>query len=258
LKKQLSPLRYPGGKSKLIDYIYSKLNDNKLDTFIEPFCGGASVSLALLDAKVVKNIVLNDLDFGIYSLFYIIKNYPYDIISKLIGYVPVHEDYYVSQEIIKSNYKDCDIIKAAWNLLINNRLAYSGIYKANPLGGKNGDRNSLLQRWNPNSLIKRILHIHSMSSKIEILNIDATKLIEDAYWNESSTIFIDPPYFAKGKDLYNNYYRKKDHVMLNVLLDSLFQGMPGADIILTYDNNKYIKKLYLYPEVEEISRVYSI
>ena len=45
--KHLSPLRYPGGKSKLIDYLFAKLQPNKLDTFVEVFADGASFGLAL-------------------------------------------------------------------------------------------------------------------------------------------------------------------------------------------------------------------
>ena len=35
LRKRLSPLRYPGGKSKLIDYLYTKLSAENLETFVE-------------------------------------------------------------------------------------------------------------------------------------------------------------------------------------------------------------------------------
>ncbi len=43
------------------------------------------------------------------------------------------------------------------------------------------------------------------------------------------------------------------------LLDSLHQGMPGADIIVTYDNDPLIERIYEYPtEIEKVSRVYSI
>lgn len=257
-KKQLSPLRYPGGKSKLIEYIYSKLNPNKLDTFVEPFCGGANVGLSFLNAKVINRLILNDLDFGVYSLFYTIKNNPNDLMDLIKRYTPTHEDYFNSRDIIKSYYKDCDILRAAWILLLNNRLAYSGIYKANPLGGKNGTNDKLLSRWNPDNLIKRILHINSMSDRIEVLNMDANMLIEEMYWDDKATIFIDPPYFRKGKDLYNHYYNKHDHISLRFLIDHLYQGYPGADMILTYDNDRYIEDLYWYPEIEKISRVYSI
>lgn len=34
--------------------------------------------------------------------------------------------------------------------------------------------------------------------------------------------------------------------------------MPGADIMLTYDNDEFIEWIYLFPEIEKINRVYSI
>ena len=39
LKKQLSPLRYPGGKSKMLDHLLPYLKGKKY--FVEAFCGGA-------------------------------------------------------------------------------------------------------------------------------------------------------------------------------------------------------------------------
>ena len=62
LRKRLSPLRYPGGKSKLIDFIYERLRKNRMDTFAEVFAGGASLGLSLLDAGKINKLVLNDLD----------------------------------------------------------------------------------------------------------------------------------------------------------------------------------------------------
>lgn len=258
LKKQTSPLRYPGGKSKLIDYVNSKLNPDKLDVFIEPFAGGASVGLSLLNAGVINKLIINDLDFGIYSLFSVIKNDPAKLIKKINNHMPTHRDYYIAQSKINGNYEGLDIFESAWCLLLVNRLAYSGICKAGPLGGKNGNKNNLLVRWNPKTLIKRISAINKMAERITVLNIDACELIEEIYWNEQATIFIDPPYFKKGKDLYNLFYNESDHIRLNILLDNLYQGMPGADMILTYDNNDFIRNLYLYPDTESIYRVYAI
>lgn len=257
-KKQISPLRYPGGKSKLIDYVYSKLNLNKTDIFVESFAGGASVGLSLLEVGIINKLILNDLDFGIYSLFSTIKNNPDKLTEKINNHIPTHKDYFKAQELIKANYNGCNEFESAWSLLVVNRLAYSGICKANPLGGRNGSLDNLLIRWNPKTLTKRINKINKMSDKITVLNVDACELIEEMYWNEQSTIFIDPPYFNKGKDLYNLYFNKEDHIRLNVLLDNLHQGMPGADIILTYDNSEFIEQLYCYPKIENINRVYTI
>ena len=66
LKKRLSPLRYPGGKSKLIDQLLPYIQDK--ECFVEAFCGGSSLGLALLDAGKIHKLVLNDLDRAFYFL----------------------------------------------------------------------------------------------------------------------------------------------------------------------------------------------
>ena len=257
-KKNLSPLRYPGGKSKMIDYLYSYLQQNKCKTLYSAFSGGASFELAMLESNVVEKLVLNDLDYGIFSLWWSIICVPDELIARLQAHTPTHQDYFKAQQYIKKDFQGLDCVEAAWATLLVNRLAYSGISKANPLGGKNGDTIALLARWNPSKLIERIRHISSMADKIEIHCLDACEFIEEVYWDTDSTLFIDPPYVAKGKDLYPLYYTKKDHQHLAFVLDNLYKGMPGADIIVTYDHHEIITNAFEYPDYEILNRTYSI
>jgi len=97
-----------------------------------------------------------------------------------------------------------------------------------------------------------------MSDKITITNMDACEVIEEAYWNRKSTMLIDPPYYHQGENLYHCFYTEEDHIRLNVLLDTLHMGFVGGDIILTYDNAKYIEGLYIHPKIERVNRVYSV
>ncbi len=259
LNKRLSLLRYPGGKSKLLDYLYLKLQENKCETLLECYSGGGSFGLALLEANVIQNLILNDIDYGIYSLFYLTVNEPSSLIDKIQNSVPSYADFYTSQKIVLGKYKNCDMLTAAWSCLVTNRLAYSGICRSGPLGGKkNTDLNKLLSRWNPAELTRRVKKIHKMKPKITVLNRDAEELIEEMYYTENMTIFIDPPYFVQGSNLYNHFFTLEDHYSLSLLLDSLYMGIPGADIILTYDNHKSIRDMYFSPVIEKISRVYSI
>lgn len=78
------------------------------------------------------------------------------------------------------------------------------------------------------------------------------------YWKDNATMFIDPPYYIKGKSLYHCYYQEEDHKKLAWLLDDLYKGMPGADMIISYDYAEFIKNLYFYPTVSELNRKYSI
>lgn len=256
--KRLSLLRYPGGKSKMLPCIYQTLNKEKVKHFVEPYAGGCGVGLALLDAKVIEHYVINDIDYGIYSLFSVIKTNPEQLINKLQNTTPSHTDFFNARVKIQTGYSNCNILEAAWDLLITNRLAYSGIVKANPLGGSYGTQQHLLSRWNPDNLIKRITKIHSLCDHITVKNQNAFEIIEDYYWEPQTTIFIDPPYYQKGKQLYTHYYNEKQHRELSELLFSLSAGCPGADIILTYDNNSFIEDLYYWAPTEKIKLHYSI
>lgn len=258
-KRQLSPLRYPGGKSKFIPYLASLLQLDKCETLISPFTGGGSFELAMLEAGVVKRLRLNDLDYGIYSLWWTMLYMPDALIERIKTFRPNHKAYFEAQALIKTDYRHLDMLEAAWITLMVNRLAFSGIAKANPLGGKNGSEESLVARWNPDTLIKRILRIHEMSEAIDIHCENAVRFIEDYFWDDGATMFIDPPYFLKGKDLYNQFYTKKDHDELAWTLRSLHYGFPNADIIVTYDFHEYIEDIYfLVDQKEVVGRQYSI
>lgn len=258
LLKQLSPYRYPGGKSKIIDYLYIHLQKTKSKKLVSPFTGGGSFELALLDAGVIEELHINDLDFGVYALWWVIKHMPYVIIDRLETRTPNHKDFFRAQALIKSDYRGADLIEAAWTSLLVNRLAYSGIPKANPLGGKNGSQKQLLSRWKPKNLIERIKKIYALSDRIKITNMNAVELIEEEYWQGNTTIFIDPPYVHKGKDLYHCFYSHDDHLELAYLLDSLHFGFSGADIILTYDYSEWISQVYKLPKMTTIGRTYSL
>ncbi|MFD5853765.1 DNA adenine methylase [Cytobacillus pseudoceanisediminis] len=255
--KRLSPYRYPGGKSKIIDYLYSHLQKEKSKKLFSPFTGGGSFELAMLEAGVVDQLFINDLDTGVYALWWCIKHVPYELIYRLNTIIPEHKDYFDAQELIKNDYIGVDLVEAAWSSLLVNRLAYSGVVKANPLGGRNGTKKNLLSRWNPDCLIKRINKIHLLSEKIEVSQENAVEFIEEAYWQDDATIFIDPPYVEKGKDLYHCYYTEKDHRELSFLLDSLHFGFSGADILVTYDYNKWLDSLYAFPNRLIVARNYS-
>lgn len=258
LNKRLSPLRYPGGKSKITDLILERLNLNNTKTLVGAYAGGASAELALLHAGIIDELILNDMDYGIYSLFQIIKHTPHELINRINAHKPTKEDYFDYRAKIKSKYFGCSPIEAAWSLLVVNRLAYSGIFKANPLGGIQGKQDTLLSRWNPDNLIKRIMTIHSMRDRITVLNVDACELIEEMYWRNNTTIFIDPPYVKQGENLYLHFYSENDHYKLRNLLESLHTGFPGADLILFYDKDELIENIYTYPVTEIIGRKFSV
>lgn len=261
LRKRVSPLRYPGGKSRLIDYLYSRLMQENLDVFIEVFAGGASLGLSLLDAGKIGRLILNDVDPLVYYFWKSILDSPGYLLMKLAGPLPTLEDFWAAKNALAAYARGDSVPQdlLAWSFFLLNRTCFSGIVKAHPMGGKDGRQDKLLSRWNPKQLALRIRHVNSMSDRIELHALDCCTFVEQmAFWYDHCTLFIDPPYVAKGNALYSTSFKREDHERLADLLIALYMEFSGPDMVITYDDCPLVRRLYPYADVEEISRAYSI
>ena len=169
LKKQLSPLRYPGGKSKMIDQLLPYVHNKSC--FVEAFCGGASFGLSLLESGKVEKLILNDLDPNVYTFWKVVCSDQYQELIHLIqNYQPDRETYFLYQKRLAESRILVDVERAFCFLVIN-RCSFSGIQTANP-------KTNMRERWIPETLIKMIEKIHTMQNQIEIRNENAMELIE--------------------------------------------------------------------------------
>ena len=246
-----SPLRYPGGKSKLTSFINHTLNLNRVDgTFIEPFAGGAGVAINLLLEDQVDRIVLNDLDDGVYSFWHTVLTDP-DYLLQGIDRVPFdyrdeprpleYADFWrtVKHRYIADQYTD--MRRKGLDFLLLNRMNISGIITGGPIGGvtQNGKYN-VSSRFNKTTLRKRITRIAAERERIIVTNLDAIRFLNqlDGFCDrENSFLFLDPPYFVQGPRLYTT---PVDHAKLAEQL----QALSGWRWLLTYDKNPSILSLY--------------
>src|ERR1039457_6976028 len=67
---QRSPFRYPGGKTWLVPYIRDWLQSKRRQPthLIEPFAGGAIVSMTAAFERLAKHVVFAELDEGVASV----------------------------------------------------------------------------------------------------------------------------------------------------------------------------------------------
>ena len=65
--KVYSPLRYPGGKSRIFPFVSHLIEENDMKgiAYAEPYAGGAGLALKLLIEGWVNNIYINDLNRSI-------------------------------------------------------------------------------------------------------------------------------------------------------------------------------------------------
>jgi DNA adenine methylase len=72
--RPLAIFRYPGGKTKLLPQISRFLWLKKATTYIEPFVGGGSVTLAVAQANPNIKIILNDRDSNMHSFWKVVAS----------------------------------------------------------------------------------------------------------------------------------------------------------------------------------------
>lgn len=243
-KRNFSPLRYPGGKSQLANYVERLINIKKLNksTYIEPFCGGAAVALYLLINGYVSNVIINDYDRSIYAFWYCCLNKSNEL-CKLIKDTKINVDEWYKQREIQKFKNEVDLLSLGFSTLFLNRTNRSGIINAGVIGGVNQNGKYKINcRFNKEKIIEKIKRIASFKERIYLYNFDAGILIDNVInkLNHKSFIFFDPPYYKKGKCLYTNFYEYKDHS----LLANKIKSIKYHSWVVTYDDEEEIKNMY--------------
>lgn len=238
-----SPLRYPGGKYKIYNYVSDLVKYNNCTSYIEPFAGGSAISLALLFNRVVNRVMINDYDYSIYCFWESVLNNT-EAFVKLIENTPVTIEEWHNQKMIRDELYKFDSLEVGFSTFFLNRVNRSGIIdKAGPIGGMSQNGNYLIDcRFNKENLIRKIIIISKYKHAIKLTNMDAMDFIElEITKTRNSFTFFDPPYYNKGQGLYTNFYTHGDHENLAKIIT---QSMKNRKWIVTYDTANEIQEMY--------------
>lgn len=243
MAKSLSPLRYPGGKSKIYEKVKTLLENNAMGnrTYVEPFAGGFGIGLALLCDNIVQSAVLNDVDSHIYHFWHSVF-YSTDDLLRKIADTPITIDERKKQMAVYKN-SAADALSDGFATLFLNRVNFSGVIKGGPIGGlAQSGAYKLDCRFNKEEIKKKIADIALLKDRISLYNCDASDLIINRLvFNNTAFFNIDPPYVAKGSRLYTNYFKESDHRNLEKVITEHLKGIPW---IITYDDCELIRDIY--------------
>lgn len=252
-----SPLRYPGGKYKIYNYIKQLIEENDCHTYIEPFCGGAAIALELLFDGVVKNVIINDYDYTIYCFWDSVLHKTDQLIDMILQ-TDVTLDEWYKQKNIRKDLENYSSLEIGFSTFFLNRTNRSGIIdKAGPIGGFSQKGNYLIDcRFNKERLVKQIRKIGEYRDSINVYNLETLEFIDKIILkSRKSFIFFDPPYYRKGPELYKNFYNHGDHVNLS---EAILKKLRNRKWIVTYDNVDDIKNMYSKVDCIEFELRYSL
>jgi len=254
--------RYPGGKAKLKTKIVDALRGMKtgVEEYREPFFGGGVVGLEFLrDNPGITRAWFNDFDIGLAFLWTAVFT-NHELLKKRIRtYTPKIEDFYAFKtELLAVDRRNLptDVVDLGFKKLVIHQISYSGLgtKSGSPLGGrKQKSQYKIDCRWSPEHICEKIDKISAAGATIDLRCTcrDFQSVVEDDSYR--ALIYVDPPYYGKGGELYQHSFTDDDHERLADVL-----GGTKHRWLLSYDDCPKIRKLYSWATIEMIDVNYTI
>jgi len=247
MPRTINPLRYPGAKRSLVNYIDSLLEANHLYgcTFIEPYAGSAAVGLELLQRGHINHLLLCEKDILVYAFWKCVFSDTESLIDKI-------QDTDISIETWQrelpyrkmTSLAQAKLLELGFAGLFFNRTNFSGILKANPIGGlQQTSRYGIACRFNKQRIIEIIRQLSVHRENVDVYCDDALHFMSSQkrrFLLEKCFAYFDPPYYAKGSKIYRHYYTPKRHIELAHYVRSVH----NLDWIISYDDAPFICGLY--------------
>src|ERR1017187_6786949 len=135
---QRSPFRYPGGKTWLVPYIRDWLRSKKTrpSRLIEPFAGGASVSLTTAFEGLSRHVIFAELDEGVASVWRVVLNGQAEWLAKQI----LQFDLTLENVTAVLKQKAPELREKAFQTILRNRVQRGGILADGSVFRKGGQQ----------------------------------------------------------------------------------------------------------------------
>ena len=228
-------IKWSGSKRSQSEEIVNHF-PKKIETYYEPFCGGASILYKLLTTKdiEVKSFVCSDNNQDLIDLWNYIKN---DKDSLKIEYrnLWIELNSYESQQLKKYFYEnirqDFNTNREPWKFMFLNRTCFNGLIRYNSKGEFNTSFHLNRNGIDPDKLDKIIDEWSDLLNKSNVTFKCCS--YQEIIPQENDFLYLDPPY-ANTKGMYQETFNKE---LFFSYLSNLkckyalsYDGLSGKDI----------------------------
>lgn len=259
-----SIIRYPGSKAKLAPMIRQFMPEWMIGSmftppanawFVEPFFGSGAAGLQLLEhVDTSISVWINDIDYSMFAIWHSVVHETRKLVRYVRDFEPTKESFY---ELKKTDgvATGC-VARDAFQKIALHRMSVSGFgaMAGGPIGGKKqGGAYTVGCRWTPASIEQAIYNAKETLSRfpeVRITNIHFRDVLGDV--SASSVVYLDPPYYVKGGQLYAHNMTHDEHDELAKLLKDT-----KADWRLSYDDCPQVRQLYSWAEFQELEVRYT-
>ena len=236
-----SPLRYPGGKTRVAKLLAPYIPPHA--EYREIFFGGGGIFFHKPKAK--RNWI-NDLHPGLYAFWKTLRD-DYDAFAALCREQDASDlrgtfQKWIDRRDLMTATGDDALLERALQYYFINRTVWYGRVVYDPA------RRSRLYFSNPDgwgNLEKKLARLRACSEKLQggrITNLPFEHCLADT--TPDTLIYADPPYYRDSLDtptskLYEGHFTIEEHTLLRDLL-----AASPAKAVVSYDNRPEVRKLY--------------
>ena len=228
-----SPFRYPGGKAQAAPVILSAMGNAPL--LVEPYAGGASVSVQAVLSGLVAHAVLAERDVDIRTFWQVAVGPAGEDVETLMRAVAGArpERAYWWEFLARVEAEPVPGLVAARALLAC-RYHWGGV----PTAGLARDE-ELVRHWRGATMTRRLAAIRGEAHRFSI-RCDAMEAIAEHARDHNAQFFVDPPYTLGGSEPGRRLYRchEVDH-------EALFRALSAVRgrVLATYPDEEAIRRL---------------
>lgn len=235
---QRSPLRYPGGKTWLVPHIRAWLSGTRRKMLIEPFAGGAIVSLTAIMEDLAERTILVERDRDVAAFWRAALLHGPRLVARIAEFTPTRE----RVRDLERGTPD-GVLEQGFRTLVLNRTHRAGILAPGSSLSRHGENGKgILSRWYPKTLIARLSAITAHADRITFHEADSMQMIEPLLqsWGRDAAVFVDPPYTAGGKRAGTRLYTHNDldHERLFWIM-----AQHEGSVLMTYDYSPEVVRL---------------
>lgn len=232
-------LKWAGGKSRLLPKILELL-PTQVDTYYEPFAGGAAVLFSLAHAQRFKRAVLSDRNRDLVDVYRAVKSKVHSLIDLLETYSHNRDEYYRIRELDPAAL---DLVQRAARIIYLNRTGYNGLYRVN----SSGRFNVPFGRYqNPKFCDPpRLLAAARVLKTVRLEVADFEEMCSQA--KAGDAVYFDPPYLPVSRTsnfaaYHHESFSVQDHERLARAFARLERG--GVATLLSNSYTPVSKALY--------------
>lgn len=235
-----SPLKWAGGKSKLMNKIEEVYSDDfrwghEKYTYVEPFSGGGSSWLFVLQKYHPKRMIVNDINPNVINLWRCIKYSSKELCGELDSIISNYlnldwdgrKEYFLNLRKSFNDKKDVlngsnTDVRLAAEFLFLNKTCFNGLWRTNSKGefntpfGKPINLNKEPNIYDKDNIIK----LSELIRDVEFKCGDYKDVIGE-YITGDVLVYMDPPYRGTWSDYSKESFEEKEQIELSHYMKEL-------------------------------------